>query len=250
MAMSLEGINAVVTGGGSGIGRATCIQLARDGAAVAVWDLHEQGARETVGMIEAEGNTGLAVKCDVSSKPDVIDATRRTRKELGPVTILVNNAGISGPVPFLEIDEELWDRMMAINLKGPYYVTQAIIPDMLAAQWGRIVNVTSSSTQIGSPRMCHYAASKGGLAVFTKSLAAEFARSGITANNVPPNFIDTPMLREHFGDDFISERAEASVMGRPGSVEDIATAISYLCSKEAKHINGHTLSVNGGNYMN
>src|SRR5258706_9860689 len=121
---------------------------------------------------------------------------------------------------------------------------------MLAANWGRIVNVTSSSTQIGSPRMTHYAAAKGGLAVFTKSLAAEFARNGITANNVPPNFIDTPMLREHFDESFIAQRAEASMMGHPGAVEDIAAAISYLCSAAAKHINGHTLSVNGGNYMN
>jgi len=247
--MSLEGMNAVVTGGGSGMGQATCVQLARDGAALAVWDLNEKGALETVAMIAAERYKAIAVQCDVSSKPSVTAAAARTRSELGPVTILVNNAGISGPVPFLEIDEALWDKMMGINLKGPYYVTQAIIPDMLAAQWGRIVNVTSSSTQIGSPRMTHYAASKGGLAVFTKSLAAEFARQGITANNVPPNFIDTPMLREHFDDSFINERAESAMMGRPGAVEDIAAAISYLCSKAARHINGHTLSVNGGNYM-
>lgn len=248
--MSLKGKTAVVTGGGSGMGRATCLQLARDGAAIAVWDLNEQGAQDTVELIEKEGGKAIAVKVDVSSKADVSAATERTRSELGPVTILVNNAGISGPVPFLEIDEALWDRMMNINLKGPYYCTQAIIPDMLAAQWGRIVNVTSSSTQIGSPRMTHYAASKGGLAVFTKSLAAEFARDGITANNVPPNFIDTPMLREHFGQDFIDERAESSMMGRPGTGEDIAAAVSYLCSVAARHINGHTLSVNGGNYMN
>jgi len=249
--MSLDkGTNAVVTGGGSGMGRSTCIQLARDGAAVAVWDVNLDGARETVALIETEGNRAIAVECDVSSKEAVTSAAAQTRQQLGPVTILVNNAGISGPVPFLEIDDALWERMMAINLRGPWWVTQAILPDMLAAGWGRIVNVTSSSTQIGSAGMTHYASSKGGLAIFTKSLAAEFARMGITANNVPPNFIDTPMLREHFGQDFIDERAEASVMGRPGTGEDIAAAISYLCSKEAKHINGHTLSVNGGNYMN
>ena len=248
--MSLKGKTAVVTGGGSGMGQETCVQLARDGAAVAVWDLNEAGAWETVGMIERKGGKAIAVGVDVSSKAGVAAATERTRRDLGSITILVNNAGISGPVPFLEIDEALWDRMFNINMKGPYFVTQAIIPDMLAANWGRIVNVTSSSTQIGSPRMTHYAASKGGLACFTKSLAAEFARHGITANNVPPNFIDTPMLREHFGQDFIDQRAEASMMGHPGTVQDIAAAISYLCSVAAKHINGHTLSVNGGNYMN
>jgi 2-hydroxycyclohexanecarboxyl-CoA dehydrogenase len=248
--MSLKGKAAVVTGGGSGMGQSTCIQLARDGAAVAVWDLNEKGAQETVRLIEKEGNKAIAVKVDVSSKANVTAAVKQTREALGPITILVNNAGISGPVPFLEIDEALWDKMFNINMKGPYYCTQAIIPDMLAAKWGRIVNVTSSSTQIGSARMTHYAASKGALACFTKSLAAEFARSGITANNVPPNFIDTPMLREHFDDKFINGRAEGSMMGRPGTGEDIAAAISYLCSVAAKHINGHTLSVNGGNYMN
>lgn len=248
--MSLAGKVAVVTGGGSGMGQSTCVQLARDGAAIAVWDVNLKGAEETIALIANEGGRALALQVDVSSRANVEAATARTRQDLGPITVLVNNAGISGPVPFLEIDEALWDRMYAINMKGPYYCTQAIIPDMLAAGWGRIVNVTSSSTQIGSPRMTHYASSKGALAVFTKSLAAEFARHGITANNVPPNFIDTPMLREHFGQDFIDQRAESSMMGHPGTGEDIAAAISYLCSVAARHINGHTLGVNGGNYMN
>jgi 2-hydroxycyclohexanecarboxyl-CoA dehydrogenase len=248
--MSLQGKVAVVTGAGSGMGAATAIQLAKDGAAIAVWDLNEAGAQATVDKIKAAGGRGIAVKTDVSSKASVDAATERTHAELGPITILVNNAGISGVVPFMDMTEEVWDRMIAINLKGPYYCTKAIIPDMLAAGWGRIVNITSSSTQIGAPKMSHYVSSKGGLLGFTKALAAEFARSGITANTVPPNFIDTPMLREHFGEDFINSRAESSVMGRPGQPEDIAAAVSYLCSVAAKHINGHTLGVNGGNYMN
>jgi 2-hydroxycyclohexanecarboxyl-CoA dehydrogenase len=248
--MSLQGKVAVVTGGGSGIGQAACVQLARDGAAIAVWDLNEAGARDTVGTIEKAGGKAIAVLTDVASKASVTAATERTRTELGPITVLVNNAGISGPVPFLEIDEVQWNRMFDINLKGAFFCIQAIIPDMLDASWGRIVNVTSSSTQIGSPRLTHYAASKGGLACLTKSLAAEFARNGITANNVPPNFIDTPMLRAHYGEAFIAQRSEASMMGRPGSVEDMAAAIAFLCSVAAKHVNGHTLSVNGGNYMN
>jgi 2-hydroxycyclohexanecarboxyl-CoA dehydrogenase len=247
--VSIKGKVAVLTGGGSGMGQATCVQLARDGAAVAVWDLNERGAQETVDMIAKEGNKAIAVKVDVSSKESVAAATARTRKELGPITILVNNAGISGNVPFLEVTEEYWDRMFAINLKGPFYCTQAIIPDMLAAKWGRIVNVTSSSTQIGASKMTAYVSSKGGMAGFTKALAMEFAREGITTNSVPPNFIDTPMLREHFDEEFITSRAKMTVMGHPGSVWDIAGAISYLCSVAAKHINGHTLSVNGGNYM-
>src|SRR5207245_1646569 len=136
----------------------------------------------------------LGLKVDASSTEQIAAAAERTRKELGPITILVNNAGISFQVPFLEITEEVWDRMIRINLKGPFLCTKAIIPDMLAAGWGRIVNITSSSTQIGAARMAHYVASKGGLAGFTKALASEFARNGITVNAVPPNFIDTPML--------------------------------------------------------
>jgi 2-hydroxycyclohexanecarboxyl-CoA dehydrogenase len=248
--MSLEGKTAVVTGAGSGIGRACALRLAKSGAAIAVWDLNEAAANETAEMIKKAGGKAIGCKVDVSKKADVAAAAERTRKELGALLVLVNNAGISGPVPFLEIDEAQWDRMFDINLKGAYFCTQQAVPDMLAAGWGRIVNVTSSSTQIGSPGMTHYAASKGGMACFTKSLAAEFARKGITANNVPPNFIDTPMLREHFDQAFIDSRAEGSMMGRPGSVDDLAAAVNFLCQPEARHINGHTLGVNGGNYMN
>jgi 2-hydroxycyclohexanecarboxyl-CoA dehydrogenase len=248
--MSLKGKVAVVTGAGSGMGRQCAIQLARDGAAVAIWDLNEKSAKETADMIAKEGNRGLGIKCDVAAKDSVEAAAAQTRKELGPITILVNNAGISGNVSFLDMTEEVWDRMIRINLKGPYYCTKAVIQDMLDAKWGRIVNITSSSTQVGASLMTHYVSSKGGLLGFTKALAKEFARSGITANSVPPNFIDTPMLHEHFPQSFVDAAAEKSVMGRPGSVEDIAAAVSFLCSVRAKHINGHILGVNGGNYLN
>ena len=248
--MSLNGKIAVITGGGSGMGQSTCLRLAKDGAAIAVWDWNENGARETADMIAKAGGRALACKADVSSAEDVAAATQRTRSELGSITILVNNAGISGMIPFLDITEEIWDRMIRINLKGPFLCTKAIIPDMLAAGWGRIDNITSSSTQVGSSKMAHYVSSKGGLLGFTKALAREFARNGITANSVPPNFIDTPMLREHVSQASIDAMTNASIMGRPGQPEDIAAAVAYLCSVEARHINGHTLSVNGGNYMN
>ena len=248
--MSLDGKVAVVTGGGSGMGRATCEQLARDGAAISIWDWNEEGAKETVERITKAGGRAIACKVDVSSTEEVAAAAQRTRAELGPLAILVNNAGISGMVPFVDMTEEIWDRMIKINLKGPFLCAKEAIPDMVAAGWGRIVNVTSSSTQLGAPQMAHYVSSKNGLAGLTKALAREFARSGITVNTVPPNFIDTPMLREHVPAEAIEANAQASVMGRPGQPEDIAAAVSYLCSVEARHINGHTLSVNGGNYMN
>jgi 2-hydroxycyclohexanecarboxyl-CoA dehydrogenase len=249
--MSQKGRTAVVTGGGSGLGRATSLQLATDGAAVSVWDLNEAGALETVTMIEQAGGRAIACRVDVSSAPQIAQATQRTRAELGPVTILVNNAGITAFDEFETITEELWDRVMLVNLKGPFLCTQAIIPDMRAAGWGRIINISSSSAQTGAPRMAHYAASKGGVIGFTKALAIELAATGITVNNVPPGFIDTPMLRGSERQGFLKVDAQAGIhpMRRPGKPEDIAAACSYLASDAANYVTGQTLSVNGGRYL-
>ena len=246
--MSLKGKVAVVTGGASGIGRAIALQLARDGAAVAVWDLNPVGAEETVAMIAKEGGKAIACAGDAASKEGIAASLARTKKELGPVTVLVNNAGMTGFTPFLELGEEMWDRMIRVNLKGPFLCTQAILPDMLAAKWGRIVNISSSSTQTGASGMSHYVASKGGVIGMTKSLAMEFAAHGITVNNIPPGFIDTPMLRASPVD--VDGYAATMPMKRPGKPEDIAAACSYLCSEAAAYVTGHTLSVNGGRYLN
>jgi 2-hydroxycyclohexanecarboxyl-CoA dehydrogenase len=180
--MSLKNRVAVVTGGGKGIGRAVSTQLARDGAAVAVWDLDGPGAEETVAVIRQEGGRAMTCMGDAASKAGIAASLARTRTELGPVTILINNAGITGFVQFTEIAEEALDRMLAINLKGPFFCTQAIIPDMLAAGWGRIVNISSSSAQSGAQAMSHYVASKGGVIGLTKALAMEYAGRGITVN--------------------------------------------------------------------
>jgi 2-hydroxycyclohexanecarboxyl-CoA dehydrogenase len=171
--------------------------------------------------------------------------------ELGQVHILVNNAGITNFTPFLEMTEEVWDRVMSVNLRGLFHCTQAIVPDMLAAGWGRVINISSSSAQAGSARMTAYAASKGGVIAFTKSLALELATSGITVNNVPPGFIDTPMLRasDRPGAVNVDTVAANSPMKRPGRPEDIAAACAFLASDEAGYITGHTLSVNGGRYI-
>lgn len=167
------------------------------------------------------------------------------------MNILVNNAGITLFQPFMDMTEEAWDRVMTINLKSMLVCTQAVLPDMLAAKWGRIVNVSSSSAQTGSSRMTAYAASKGGVIAFTKSLAQELAPTGITVNNVPPGFVDTPMLRGEGVAGLgvaVEAVAAASPMKRPGRPENMAAAIVFLASDDADYITGHTLSVNGGRY--
>ena len=191
--MSLNGKVAVVTGGGSGIGRAISLQLASDGAAdLGMGSVNSDGANETVAMITNAGGRAIACVGDAAAAAEIASSAARTRKELGPITILVNNAGITGFKRFEEITEEEMDRMMDINIKGPFLCTQAIIPDMVAANWGRIVNISSSSAQTGAPMMAHYATSKGGVIAFTKTLAREYADKGITVNNIPPGFVDTP----------------------------------------------------------
>lgn len=245
--MSLAGKTAIVTGAASGIGLATARRLAQEGASVALWDLNESGAQAAAADLNRDGLRAIACRVDVSSRTDVDAAVRQVHEAFGPVAILVNNAGMSAFTPFMEITEELWDKVMTVNLKSMLICTQAVVPDMLAAKWGRVINVSSSSAQTGAARMVHYSASKGGVIAFTKSLAQELAATGITVNNVPPGFVDTPMLRAGLKDN-VDQIAAASPMKRPGLPEDMAAAIAFLASEDAGYITGHTLSVNGGRY--
>jgi 2-hydroxycyclohexanecarboxyl-CoA dehydrogenase len=245
--MSLNGKVAVVTGAGSGIGRAIAVRLAKDGAAIAIWDINETGAQETADLIGKAGGKARAYHADAASAASIQAALAATHKDLGAtVTILVNNAGMTGFTPLLEIADDHWDRMMAINLKGPFLCVKAIIPDMLKAGWGRIVNITSSSTQSGSSNMAHYVSSKAGLLGFTRAVATEYAAHGITSNAIPPGFIDTPMLRASPVN--VDQYAASMPMRRAGKPEDIAGACSYLCSDDAGYVTGQTISVNGGRY--
>ena len=246
--MSLQGKVAVVTGGARGIGRAIALRLAREGAAVSVWDLRDEGVKETVGIIRQAGGQALACVGDAADAAEVSRCAAETRQAFGPVSILVNNAGIVGFDRFMTITEAMWDRMMRVNMKGPFLCTREIVPDMLAAGWGRIINISSSSAQTGAGAMSHYVASKGGLIGLTKALAIEFAPQGITVNNVPPGFVDTPMLRESPVD--VDSFAQNTPMKRPGSPEDIAAAVAYLASEDAGYVTGQTLSVNGGRFLN
>lgn len=247
--MTLEGKTAVVTGGGRGIGQSIATVLAARGAAVAVWDLNLESAEDTAARIVKDGGTAIAVGGNAADAADVAAAATRTRDALGPVTILVNNAGITAYEPFTGITEESWDRIIEVNLKGPFLVTKELVPDMLAAGWGRIVNISSSSAQTGAPSMAHYASSKGGVIGLTRALAIEYAAAGITVNHVPPGFIDTPLLREGPVDIDVDAVAAVMPMKRAGQPADVAYAVAYLASEEAGYVTGQTLSTNGGRYL-
>lgn len=247
MTRSLNGRVAVVTGAGSGIGRAIAIRLAEDTAKIAIWDINAAGAEETAKMIRDAGGTAIAIEADCSDKAAISAAADRTRRELGPIAILVNNAGIAPFTSFLNTDDELFDKVIHINLRGPWLLTKEVLPEMLEAGWGRIINITSSSVQTGSPAQGHYVSSKGGLMGMTKALALEFAPSGVTFNMIPPGSVDTPMLRAAPID--ADAFAQTLPMKRLGQPEDIAAAAAYLASEEAGYITGQVISTNGGRYM-
>ncbi|WP_426571450.1 SDR family NAD(P)-dependent oxidoreductase [Aquihabitans sp. McL0605] len=242
---------AVVTGGGSGIGRAIARRLAADGLTVAIVDLNAAAAEAVAEELHAEGHAAAAFgDVDVSDRALVNAAIERVRTELGPPLVLVNNAGLQGFDKFLSITDETWDRIMAINLNGPFYLCQAVLPDMIEAGWGRIVNISSSSAQGGQPFMTHYVSSKAGLIGLTKALALEFGPKGITVNTIPPGFIDTPMLRDSESKGLLGGKVEdhetRTPVRRIGTPDDIANACSFLVDERSGYITGQVIGVNGG----
>ena len=193
-----------------------------------------------------------AATVDVADRAAVDDALAKVRSELGPIEIMVTSAGIDEFQTFTDITAESWERMLAVNLTGTFHCLQAAIPDMLAAGWGRIVTISSSSAQSGAARMAHYVASKGGVVGLTKALAVEYAPHGITVNSIPPGFIDTPMARraEARGDlPSIDAVIARTPVRRAGTPDDIAAACAFLCSDEAGYITGQLIGVNGGWYL-
>jgi len=182
----------------------------------------------------------------------VESAVAKLRSAFGPVTIVVNNAGITGFVPFEELTDAQWDKMMEVNLKGTCIVTQVALPDMKAAGWGRIVNISSSSAKSGAVRMAHYSASKGGIIALTKTLALELGPLGITCNNIPPRFVmNTVMSEKSFEQSHLLREKiiESGPIRRQGEPEDIAGACAWLVSEEAGYVTGQTIGVNGGRYI-
>jgi 2-hydroxycyclohexanecarboxyl-CoA dehydrogenase len=227
---------AVVTGGGSGIGRAVADRLRTDGYRVATIDLNPSGDE-------------FAQTADVTDRTQVEAALSAIRAQLGPVTVLVHAAGLDGFKRFIDITFDEWQKVIDVNLNGVFHCTQAVLPDMVDAGWGRIVNISSSSTHSGTANMSHYVAAKSAVNGLTKSLALEYGPAGITVNAVPPGFIDTPMLRNaeargRLGN--VQATIDATPVRRMGKPEDIAAACAFLISEEAGYITGQILGVNGG----
>ena len=241
---------AVVTGAASGMGRAIARRLATEGNRVALLDLQAEETLRAAEELREAGARAIGVQADVSDRGAVDAALGKVRAELGSVAILVTAAGLDAFERFGEITPESWERILAVNLTGTFHCLQAAVPDMLAARWGRMVTLASSSAQSGSPRLAHYVAAKGGVVALTKALALELAHDGITVNTISPGMIDTPMLRRAEADGDVANLAKlASRMipvGRMGTPDDIAATCGFLCSDAASFITGQMIGVNGG----
>jgi len=240
---------AVVTGGGSGLGQTISEYLAHDGHRVAVLDINGEAADKVSSDLTGRGANAIGVQVDVSDPDAVSMAFESVRNNLGPIEVLVTSAAVAGFTRFDEIGFDEWNRYLAVNLTGTFLCLQAALPDMVAAQWGRVVTISSAAGQTGSIRQGHYSASKGGVIALTKTVALEYAAKGITVNTVPPFTVDTPMLREAQSAKKLPPSeilARAIPAGRLGTGEDIAALCAFLCSDSASYITGQVIGVNGG----
>lgn len=245
----MDGRVAVVTGGASGLGRAIAGHLAAGGQRVAVIDVDGEAADDVAGGLRAGGAAALGVRADVSDPDAVAQAFAAVRNALGPVEILVTSAAIAGFTPFGKITLDEWNRYLAVNLTGTFLCLKAALADMTAANWGRIVTISSAAGQQGAVGQGHYSASKGGVIALTKTLAQEYASRGITINTIPPFVIDTPMLRAQQRARRLPAAevlARAIPAGRLGTCDDVAALCAFLCSEAAGYVTGQVVGVNGG----
>jgi 2-hydroxycyclohexanecarboxyl-CoA dehydrogenase len=243
--MSLDGSVALVTGAARGIGAAIAHRLADAGATVVVADLDGDAAASTAGTLAGKA---IGVAIDVSSSASVDRALARVRADVGPPDILVNNAGIDVIKPFVDSTEDEWDRIIAVNLKGPINCTRAVLDAMIERKSGRIVNIASDAGRVGSSGEAVYSATKGGVIAFTKTLAREAAHHGITVNCVCPGPTETALLGQvaEYSQKLYDGLSRAIPLGRTAQPDDIAPAVAFLVSPEAGYITGQTLSVSGG----
>jgi 2-hydroxycyclohexanecarboxyl-CoA dehydrogenase len=240
--MRLEGRRALVTGGASGIGAAIARRLAAEGGDVVIGDVNVEGAREVASEIDAE-----AAPLDVTDPESAADLNGSH----GPFAILVNNAGTDDFGFFTEMTPERWRRLVAVNLEGVFACTHAVLPAMQEAGYGRIVNIASEAGRVGSKGSAVYSAAKGGVIAFTKTIARENARYGITANAIAPGPINTPLLNAaralgEVGERIIETMKAATQMRRLGEVDEVAAAVAFLASDDASFVTGETLGVSGG----
>ena len=247
--------NVVVTGGGGGIGGATCRRFAADGARVAVYDLNLEAAEKVADAIRAEGGRAQAFRCDITDRASVDAAVAETESALGPIDVLVNNAGWDVFKPFTKTEPAQWDKLIAINLTGALHMHHAVLPGMAARKRGRIVNIASDAARVGSSGEAVYAACKGGLVSFSKTIAREHARHGITVNVVCPGPTETALFadyKEGAGNpEKLMEAFTRSIpLGRIGQPDDLPGAVLFFASDDAAFVTGQVLSVSGGLTMN
>jgi 2-hydroxycyclohexanecarboxyl-CoA dehydrogenase len=255
MMQRFEGKTVIVTGGGGGIGGATCRRFASDGARVAVLDLNVEAAEKVAAAIRADGGQAAAIQCDITDRASVNAAVAAAEAQLGPIDVLVNNAGWDVFKPFTKTEPAQWDKLIAINLTGALHMHHAVLPGMAARKAGRIVNIASDAARVGSSGEAVYAACKGGLVAFSKTIAREHARHGITVNVVCPGPTDTALFAEYKegagNPEKLMEAFTRSIpLGRIGQPNDLPGAITFFASDDASFITGQVLSVSGGLTMN
>ena len=241
---------ALVTGGSRGIGRAIATRLATRGHAVALsYTTSEREARAVADEIEGRGGRALAIRLAAETRQSIKRAVNDVREALGSIAVLVNNAAVAQEKPFLELTDDDWDRVLAVNLRGPFACCQEVLPDMLKHRWGRIINISSVGGQWGGTNQVHYACAKAGLNNLTRSLAKLYSAQGITTNTVAPGLVATEMIADELETAAGEEKVRNIPIGRIATVDEIARAVAFLASDEASYITGQTINVNGGMYF-
>jgi 2-hydroxycyclohexanecarboxyl-CoA dehydrogenase len=251
----LEGKTVIVTGGGGGIGGATCLRFARAGAVVGVLDLNPEAAERVAGQIREAGGRALALRCDITERASVDAAVAAVEQGLGPVDVLVNNAGWDVFKPFIKTEPAQWERLIAINLTGALHMHHAVLPGMIERKRGRIINIASDAARVGSSGEAVYAACKGGLVSFSKTIAREHARHGITVNVVCPGPTETALFEDYKQgagnpEKLVEAFTRSIPLGRIGQPDDLPGAVLFFASDDAGFITGQVLSVSGGLTMN